>query len=69
MIDRSRSGKPVRAPVMIRTAYKTIPAGATGEIAYEIEKSEGRRLIEVHWHPTGEQSPVFAEEIEVLTQA
>lgn len=69
MIDRSHSGKYVRAPVTIRTAYKTIPAGSMGKIAYEIDNGVGRRLIEVIWNETGEQSPVFPEEIEILAHS
>jgi hypothetical protein len=67
MIDRSRKGRPVHAPFTIRTAYKTIPGGSTGTIAYEIDNGVGKRLIEVIWNETGEQSPVFPEEVEVLT--
>ena len=66
MIDHSRKGTPVRAPFTIRTAHKIIPGGATGTIAYEIDSGVGKRLIEVIWDKTGEQSPVFPEEVEVL---
>lgn len=67
MIDRSRQGTPVRAPFTIRTAHKTIPKGSTGTIAYELDSGVGKRLIEVLWDKTGEQSPVFPEEVEILT--
>jgi hypothetical protein len=42
MIDRSRSGKQVRASATVRTAYKTIPQGSTGKIAYEIDNGVGQ---------------------------
>lgn len=46
--------------------YITIPAGTTGEVLYVQDNGLGREMYYVQWD-NQQRSPVFIEDVEVLT--
>lgn len=59
-------GKKVRALYTIKGHGPIIPAGWTGRIVRERDNGLGQMLVYVLWDETGENSPVFPEDLEFL---